>query len=250
MQKKILVVDDDLRIRELLYELFSRKGYKVFSALGGKEAIELMAQEKLDLVILDIKMPLLDGIETLRRIRVFDTKTMIIMLTASDEAGLDKKARLSGANGFFRKELDLSLITKAVERILTEEKEASAAQPENILIVDDDLQICYLLKNFLIKKGFYVLTAASGEEALERIKTVRPLIVLLDINLPGMDGLMALKRIKEIDEKINVIIITGLGYEDIAEEAIIAGAYDYITKPLDLHYLEMCLLTKIFLLSV
>ncbi|MDP3732076.1 MAG: response regulator [Candidatus Omnitrophota bacterium] len=120
---------------------------------------------------------------------------------------------------------------------------------KKILVVDDDLQIRSLLEKFLIKKGFYALSAASGEEALEKIKTAKPIIVLLDIKMPGMDGLMTLKRIKEINEDIGVIMITGVEDEDIGEVALKSGAYDYITKPLDLDYLEMCLLTKILLLS-
>lgn len=249
MEKKILVVDDELRMREMLYDLLSRKGYKMFTAPGGGEAIEIVRQENPDLVLLDIKMPNIDGIETLKKIREFDTKTRIVMLTGVDDVELEKQARMIGASGFLRKELDLALITKAVDEILAERKEGSAAEAKKILIVDDNLQIRSLLERFLIKKGFYALTAASGEEALEKIKTAKPLIVLLDIKMPGMDGLMTLKRIKEINEDIGVIMITGVEDENIGEEALKLGAYDYITKPLDLDYLEMCLLTKILLLS-
>ena len=120
---------------------------------------------------------------------------------------------------------------------------------KKILIVDDDPQICAQLKDFLIKKGFNPIIATSGEEALEKGKKEKPIIVLLEIKLPGMDGLMTLKRIREITEQIGIIIITGVRDENIAEEAIRLGAYSYITKPLDLDYLEMCLLTKILLLT-
>ena len=65
-----------------------------------------------------------------------------------------------------------------------------------------------------------------------------------------MDGLVALKRIKEIDQRIGIIMITGMEDENMADEAMRLGAYDYIIKPVDLNYLEMCLLTKILLATV
>jgi len=249
MEKKILIVDDDLRIREMLYNLLSKKGYKVLTAPSGEEALNMTRQEKPDLVLLDIKMPKMDGIETLRKIRDFDSGIKIVMLTGMDSIELERQARSAGASGFLRKELDLVLIVKAVDEILADRKKAPAAKAKTILIVDDDPRIRSLLEKFLVKKGFFALTAASGEEALEKMKTVKPVMALLDITMPGMDGLMTLKRMKEIDENIGVIMITGVEDETIGEQALKAGAYDYITKPLDLDYLEMSVLTKILLLS-
>jgi DNA-binding NtrC family response regulator len=249
MEKKILAVDDDLRMREMLYDLFSRKGYKVFTAPGGVEAIEITRKENPDLVLLDIKMPKMDGIQTLKKIRELGIKNKIVMLTGMDDVELEKQARLNGASGFLRKQLDLSIISKAVDEVLAEKPEFSKGEERKILVVDDNPEICTLLEKFLTKKGFNPITATSAEEALEKVKKEKPIMVLLDIKMPGMDGLMALKRIKEINERIGVIMITGVGDEHIAEEAMKSGAYDYVIKPLDLDYLEMCLLTKILLLT-
>lgn len=249
MEKKILVVDDDLRIREMLYDLLSRKGYKALTAPGAEEAIGIFRQENPDLVLLDIKMPKIGGIETLKKIKEINAASRVIMLTGMYDIELEKQARLIGASGFLRKELGLALIVKAVDEILAERREGRADEAKKILIVDDNLEIRSLLERFLIKKGFCALTAASGEEALEKIKDAKPVIVLLDIKMPGMDGLMTLKRIKEINGNVGVIMITGFGDENISQEAMKLGAYDYITKPLDLDYLEMCLITKIILLS-
>lgn len=117
------------------------------------------------------------------------------------------------------------------------------------MVVDDDPKICTLLEKFLTKKDFTVITATSGEKALEKVKKEIPLVVLLDIKMPGMDGITALKKIKEINEHMAVIMITGVKDESIAKEAMELGAYDYITKPFDLNYLEMSLLTKILQLT-
>ncbi|MCM8780445.1 MAG: response regulator [Candidatus Omnitrophica bacterium] len=120
---------------------------------------------------------------------------------------------------------------------------------KKILVVDDDPKICELLERFLIKKDFQPTIATSGKEALEKVKAENPAIVLLDIKMPDMDGINILKKIKETNERTAVIMITGLKDEEIAKEAMASGAYDYITKPFDLDYLEMCLLTKIIQLT-
>ena len=72
---------------------------------------------------------------------------------------------------------------------------------------------------------------------------LKPAMVLLDVNMPGMNGLLALKKIKEIDDRIGVIMITGVEDEAIAKQAMKLGALDYILKPIEFEYLEMCLLT-------
>jgi len=239
MSKKILIVDDELQIRELLYDLFSRKGYKVFAAARAEEAIEIIRKENPDTVLLDLKMPNTDGIETLKRVRKFGFKNKILVLTGLEDEEIKKEALLSGADGFLTKQLDLKVILKA-------EGGVSQKAEHKVLIADDDPGIQALLRDFLIKKGFNPIIAKSGEEALEKVNKDKPAMVLLDIKMPGMDGLMALKKIKEINQRIGVIMITGVGEEQIAIEAMDAGAFDYIVKPLNLDYLEMCLLAKSF----
>ncbi len=249
MEKKILLVDDELKIREMFYELFSLRGYKIITAPGGEEGIEILKKEKLDLVLLDIKMQTIDGIETLRRIREFDSKTKIIMLTALEDSELDRQARLNGATGLMRKSWGVLTISKIVNSLLEENLEFSE-EKKRILIADDEPEVCSLLNDFLTKKGFKTSVANSGEAALEKIKQENPAIVLLDINMPGMDGLMTLKKIKEIGSGIGIIVITGMADTNIAEQAMQLGVYDYIVKPVNFNYLEFCLISKIILSSI
>lgn len=244
-----MLVDDDLRVREMFYNLFSRKGYKVFTAAAAQEGIELINQVNPDLVLMDIKMPKMDGIQALKKIREMGVTTRVVMLSAAGEVEAEREARVFGASGFLRKALDVDIIAKAVDEILKERPDSGKEENRKILIVDDDLRIREILEKFLAKKGFEPITAASGEEALEKMAKEGPIAVLSDIKMPGMDGIMLLKKIREISEGIGVIMITGVGDEDMARQAIELGAYDYIVKPLDFDYLEMCLFTKILLLS-
>lgn len=115
-----------------------------------------------------------------------------------------------------------------------------------ILIVDDDESVNNFLMKFLRSKGYVsIQSAASGKDALEVIKKEDIKLVLLDIKLPDMNGIEILRKIKEIKKDINVIMITGFPDEATAKEAVKLGAYDYIMKPFDLAYLELCVFTKI-----
>jgi len=120
---------------------------------------------------------------------------------------------------------------------------------KKILIVDDEPRIRTVLERFLTRKGYKIVIAASGQEAIEKVKTDNPLVVLLDIRMPGMDGLAAMKKIKEASPKTGVIMITGVKDEEVAKKAMELEAFDYITKPFDLNYLETCLMVKLALLE-
>ena len=114
-----------------------------------------------------------------------------------------------------------------------------------VLVVDDEPEAVELLVEFLSSKGYEILTATSGEEALRRVKDDRPHLVLLDIRMPKMSGLEVLKRIREIDAEMGVIMVTAVNEEDVGRQALELGAFDYIVKPLDLKYLERSLWYKI-----
>lgn len=121
---------------------------------------------------------------------------------------------------------------------------------ERILVVDDEAETCSVLKDFLVLKGYEVHIALNGKDAIRMLKEVRPHIVLLDIMMPGMGGIETLKEIKEIDPRVGVVMITSVIDEEIAKRTIELGAYDYITKPMDLDYLETVLMVKILDLLV
>jgi DNA-binding NtrC family response regulator len=116
---------------------------------------------------------------------------------------------------------------------------------ERILVVDDEVEVCSVLNEFFSSRGYEVYTALDGVSAINKVKEVRPHIVLLDIIMPGMGGIDTLKKIKKIDPKIGVIMITAVADHELAKRAIDIGAYSYITKPLDLNYIETVVMVKI-----
>ena len=113
-----------------------------------------------------------------------------------------------------------------------------------LMIVDDELDVREFAANFFRKRKIDVITAGSGEEALELVDKQKPVLVLLDIKMTGIDGVETLKRIKEKDSSIEVIMVTGTKPEEMSlyETCKGLGALAYIHKPLELDELERIVL--------
>jgi DNA-binding response OmpR family regulator len=109
---------------------------------------------------------------------------------------------------------------------------SSNCMPDKILVVDDDPDMLEVLRWALSPIGT-VLEASNGREALRLIKSHRPRLILLDVAMPGMDGIEVLKRVRSFDSKVIVVMLTGLTDIEIAKEALDSGARAYITKPFD-----------------
>ncbi|MCX5820651.1 MAG: sigma-54 dependent transcriptional regulator [Deltaproteobacteria bacterium] len=105
---------------------------------------------------------------------------------------------------------------------------------KTILIVDDEESICQTLEGILTDEGYEVVTAGSGEEALRVLEEEQPQLILLDIWLPGMDGIETLKAIKAAHPQLQVVMMSGHGTIETAVKATKLGAFDFIEKPLSL----------------
>ncbi len=118
-------------------------------------------------------------------------------------------------------------------------------RPYKIMVIDDEPEICNILKEFLEGLGYQVITAQNGAEGLRLISQNIIDVLILDLNMPGMHGLEVLKKIKTSYPDISVIILTGFPSIDSAVESMKLGAYDYLVKPIDFKRLEV-LLEKVF----
>jgi DNA-binding NtrC family response regulator len=107
-----------------------------------------------------------------------------------------------------------------------------------ILVVDDDERICKVFAEFLSGEGHQPELASNARQALESIRVAHPDLVLMDIRMPGIDGLQALEMIRQVDPDVPVVIMTAYGTSQTSIEAMRLGAYDYLIKPFDLHDLQ------------
>lgn len=105
---------------------------------------------------------------------------------------------------------------------------------KHILIVDDEEAVCWALQRALAREGYSVAVAASAEQAFPLIEQKRPDAIILDVRLPGMDGLSALARLHRSEPDVPVIVITAFGNLPTAVQAVAGGAFDYLAKPFDL----------------
>ncbi|HEY3012933.1 MAG TPA: sigma-54 dependent transcriptional regulator [Gemmatimonadales bacterium] len=108
-----------------------------------------------------------------------------------------------------------------------------------VLIVDDERTLARAVKAFLAEAGYEAAVASNGEQALELLQSLRPDVVFADVRLPGMSGIDLLRRIREFDPAIPVIIMTAYGTIEGAVEAVKLGAFDYMKKPVDLEELKL-----------
>ena len=119
-----------------------------------------------------------------------------------------------------------------------------------IMIVDDEVDVCKNISQFLEKGDFTFVIANSGQEALTKFLAERPDLVLLDIRMPDMDGIECLKWIKEMDKKATVIMVTCVTDIDTAKKALEAGAIDYITKPISFEALQTAITTYLYMRDI
>jgi len=125
---RILVVDDEAPVREVLSEYFTSQGYTVHAASGGKDALAAIRRDRPDLVLLDVRMPGIDGVEVLRRIRELDDALAVIMVTANEDAALARETLQLGAFDYVGKPFDYVYLDRAVSAALLRSSVESAAE--------------------------------------------------------------------------------------------------------------------------
>ncbi len=113
-----------------------------------------------------------------------------------------------------------------------------------ILVIDDEVEICEMLKDFLTKEGYDVITTTSAMDGIDKAVTEKPHLICLDIRMPEMDGIEVMRHIRRIDKEVTILMATAVMDDAVSAEAAKLGAYDYIIKPFDLNYLKKILQVK------
>lgn len=114
-----------------------------------------------------------------------------------------------------------------------------------LLVVDDEDNVREIIEEYFTSLGYEVEVARDGAEALRRAAAVRPDVVLLDINMPGVTGDEALNRLHAIDPTVPIVMLTANADEDVARDLLRRGAMDYVTKPFELETLDRVVTTAV-----
>ena len=263
----ILVVDDERLICDLLRSVLAGHGHEVLMAMNGREGLELFKKHRPRFTLLDLRMPEMNGIEVLKQIRAIDPQAAVLILTAWGSDALEQQARQLGVVDFLSKGLSLDVLVDAMERTLQQSAHAAspaqAAAPggapraapvaagdgDFILVVDDEPQIRDLLKRFLTLRGYKVRVASDGQQALTMVEQQAPQLIVLDVYMPGINGVEVLRQLRRRKFTGGVILLTGSQDDKLLQEALDLGSVDVMGKPVDLERLALaiqvgCILTE------
>ncbi len=234
-RKRILIVDDNTDFCENITDVLELEGYETVEVYNGFNALETVKEDIIDLVLMDIRMPKMDGVETFRRLKEISPRLPVIMMTAFMVEDIVKLALQEGAFGAYQKPLDLERLFFSIERALP--------NGALIMIADDNEELSANLSDTLGEKGYRVAVAKNGESAVETARENKFDIILLDMKLPEIDGLETYLAIRDFRPGVVIIIVTGYREEmgDLIEQALRKKAYACMEKPLDMDHLLKCI---------
>lgn len=251
---RILVVDAQEGFREVLRSVLRAYGHDVVTAVGGKEALQCMDSSLPSVVLLDPVLPDQSGLDVLAKLRASAPHLPVVIVSENLSPDVESRARELGVTDVLRKGLKMDVIMEAVRRALQHAGKPAAARPvapvaeaATVLVVDDEPEIVELVGEFLERRGYRVQTATNGEDALALVKKEPPDLMLLDIYMPGMNGVDVLRRLKAQQSPVGVIMLTASQEETLLQEALDLGAFDVLSKPVNLDQLELAVLVKLTL---
>jgi CheY-like chemotaxis protein len=250
---RVLIVDDDRDVREVLVETFRLAGFEVLAAANGLEALLSVKRERPDAVVLDLMMPRLGGVEALKRIRSYNPGIRVLVVTGNIDPELQRQATAAGAAAVFTKPVSAATLVAALAGAPPPPPApvAPAPAPETgaatgrVLVVGDNAEVRTMLEDALTALGYQARTVADGAAAVRAVIDESPDVVLLDVYMPGLSGVGALPTIVALAPHAKVIMISGAANEDVLKRSLAFGAHDYVTKPFEISSLSRALETAL-----
>ncbi len=233
--RKVLIVDDDEIIRRQLEKELKRNFFHTYLSADGKTTLETLAKENIDILLLDVKLPDIDGLELLQKVKMGKPDCEVIVITGLGSQEIAIQSLRRGAIDYIEKPIKMDELYAALGRAqekLAEKKELSYKNA--LLVIDDEEEIAKRLKKFLLKEGFEVFDACNGKEGLGIIENNKIDVLITDIKMKDMDGIEVMRRAKGLYQDIEGIVVTGYKDQELAIKSLRAGAIDYITKPINL----------------
>lgn len=231
-RRHALLVDGDVENRQRLYDALTAHGVRVSTAPSGEVALQLLTVERPEIVLMAESLGDISAENLLERIRACNDAIPVLLLCGNRTP--EHAALINRVQACLPRALSATLVVAEVDLWLGAPAAAApTCQSGTILLVDDEERLRNLVQEFLELNGFTVETAGSGEEALRKIERAAPRAVVLDIRMPGMDGVLALKKLRVAHPHLPVIIVTHADDEKTRDEAMALGVRCYLTKPLN-----------------
>jgi signal transduction histidine kinase/CheY-like chemotaxis protein len=227
---RVLVADDNRDNRRLLSSYLSAAGYSVDIATDGWEAVECAERMRYDLILMDVEMPILDGISATWEIRAEERRrgvrsTPIVAVTAHAFEDVRQRCLASGMDGFMTKPVDRNALDELVRRW--------GERRSVVLVADDAPEMHTLVRHYLAREPYRLVHADNGEDALAVFARETVSVVLLDMDMPGMDGYETARAIRSRPDgtAVPILAMTGYSAAESREACEEAGCSGFLQKP-------------------
>ena len=251
-----LVVDDNSTNRKILVENFQRWGMNAVAASGGAQALKLMREADREgrpfrLILVDFQMPGMDGLELVRRMlsQTSPVTPPIMMLSSVGWQVSSDQCEELGISVYLTKPVTNSTLFDTILKVLSTDRTAPAVRSPSstpdpiagtglrVLVVEDDSTNCILVTNILKRNGYAVAIAKDGLEAVEKYSLDSLDLILMDVQMPNMNGLQATAAIRNLEQASGrhtpILALTAHAMDGDRERCIEAGMDDYLSKPIN-----------------
>lgn len=196
--RRLLVVDDDMQMVRTLCDILALEGWDTVGVHSGQAALEAVGREPFDAVLMDVRMPGINGVDTFRAMRRARPELRVMLMTAYAASELLAEAEREGVLRVFPKPVDLAALMALLQE-----------RPGRVLVVDDDPEYLRTLTDILENEGLQVLRAQTVEAALDQLAGPAPAVVVLDLVLNGMEPRAAIAAIREASPGVLFILYSG-----------------------------------------
>ena len=250
---RVLVVDDETSLGTLVRLILEPHGYDVVAVESGAAALDVLLEAPFDLVLLDWQMPGMDGLEVARRVRAMQlaTQPRLVMLTGFGDASIGVQATAAGIDRLMLKPFNPQLLLEEVGTISRVQSGAAPKAPgarkeddrealrkiagARILLVEDNELNQDVALGLMEEGGFVIDVAGNGQLAIERVLVGNYDIVLMDLQMPVLDGLSATVKLRAIPAfaELPIVAMTANAMAGDRERCLEAGMNDHVAKPLE-----------------
>ena len=246
-KKKIILVADDVKLFQFFVkQTLTSEDYELIFVQKGRQALDMVMKKDVDLLILDMELPDMNGLEVLRNIRkitqdmqsVVQLKDLpVIMVTAYPKEDVRKEAEKLGVVSFLAKPIKRKELRRIVREVF-EDNSHKYGKKKLILCVDSEPRVQKFYEGTLSGELWDVITASNGIEALESIEFNKPDLIITELNLPEMNGVEFLQAVKESNHNIPVIVVSSVSEKEGMEKLNGIEIKKYLSKPFHLDELR------------
>lgn len=234
--RTVLVIEHDPLNTKLLRALLTLGGYLTVEAENAEEGIRATRERSPDCVIIDVRLPGMDGLQAIRTIKEDPAlRALPVIAVTPDTADLRQEAIRAGCDAYITRPIASSSFLETISRLVDAPAALAPAGTARVLVADDEPMIVESLAQGLRNKGYEVIEACNGEEAIRKAAEEYPDLILLDVRMPDLDGYEVTRRLKSDFRTLHIPIVLVTALSDARDKAVglEAGADEFLSKPVD-----------------